>query len=228
MSERECKDTIISAWNDVNKNKKENKPFKNDDWKTVAYQIQDESHFVTVRETGDMWIYSDSERVYIPNADTYVNEKSENLIYKCNTKSRNEIKNTIKSNGTMILARNFFDSTIINTQNCVLDPNTFEELTSLPGVGRKTANCVLAYTFGIPAIAVDIHVHRISNRLGWVKTNSPDETEEVLKKLIPKELWISVNKLLVGHGQTICKPINPSCDICPVRKYCEYGRNREK
>jgi endonuclease III len=106
-------------------------------------------------------------------------------------------------------------------------PDTFEELVKLPGVGRKTANCILAYTFKIPAIAVDIHVHRISNRLGWVKTNKPEETEDKLKKLLPKNMWIDVNRLLVGHGQTICAPINPKCGKCPVRKYCEYGRLRK-
>lgn len=107
-------------------------------------------------------------------------------------------------------------------------PDTFEELTSLPGVGRKTANCVLAYTFKKPAIAVDIHVHRISNRLGWVKTSTPEETEEALKKLVPNDLWIEVNRLFVGHGQTICVPINPKCNICPIRKYCQYGKARIK
>ena len=105
-------------------------------------------------------------------------------------------------------------------------PDTFEELTSLPGVGRKTANCVLAYTFKKPAIAVDTHVHRISNRLGWAKTNTPEETEEALKKIVPQDLWIEVNRLFVGHGQTICVPINPKCAICPIRKYCQFGRNR--
>ena len=103
-------------------------------------------------------------------------------------------------------------------------PDSFEELASLPGVGRKTANCVLAYTFKKPAIAVDIHVHRISNRLGWVKTNSLEDTEEVLRKIIPVEWWIDVNRLFVGHGQTICIPIKPKCAICPIRKWCEYGR----
>ena len=103
-------------------------------------------------------------------------------------------------------------------------PDTFEELTSLPGVGRKTANCVLAYTFKKPAIAVDIHVHRISNRLGWVKTTTPEETEEALQKIIPRDLWIEVNRLLVGHGQTICLPINPKCSICPVLQYCLFGK----
>lgn len=105
-------------------------------------------------------------------------------------------------------------------------PDTFEQLTALPGVGRKTANCVLAYTFKKPAIAVDIHVHRISNRLGWVKTTAPEETEEALKKSVPKGLWIEVNRLLVGHGQTICVPINPKCDVCPILQYCAYGRSR--
>ncbi len=107
-------------------------------------------------------------------------------------------------------------------------PATFEELTSLPGVGRKTANCVLAYTFKKPAIAVDIHVHRISNRLGWVKTKTPEETEEALKEVVPKNLWIEVNRLFVGHGQTICVPINPKCNICPIRKYCDFGKHTRR
>ena len=100
-------------------------------------------------------------------------------------------------------------------------PDTFEELISLPGVGRKTANCVLAYTFKKPAIAVDIHVHRVSNRIGWVKTKTPEETEEALKKIIPTDLWIEVNRLFVGHGQTICVPINPKCNICAIEPYCQ-------
>ena len=103
-------------------------------------------------------------------------------------------------------------------------PNKFKDLVSLPGVGRKTANCILAYTFGKPAIAVDIHVYRISNRLGWVKTKNPEDTEEKLNKLIPKKLWIKVNSLLVGHGQTICSPINPKCSKCKIKKYCNYGK----
>ena len=122
----------------------------------------------------------------------------------------------VKNLSKMILER--FNGTV---------PDTLEELTSLPGVGRKTANCVLAYTFKKPAIAVDIHVHRISNRLGWVNTSTPEETEESLQKIFPKELWINVNRLFVGHGQTICVPLNPKCNICPVRKYCEFGRMKK-
>src|SRR3989344_1579028 len=122
----------------------------------------------------------------------------------------------VKNLSKMILER--FNGTV---------PDTLEELTSLPGVGRKTANCVLDYTFKKPAIAVDIHVHRISNRLGWVNTSTPEETEESLQKIFPKELWINVNRLFVGHGQTICVPLNLKCNICPVRKYCEFGRMKK-
>lgn len=105
-------------------------------------------------------------------------------------------------------------------------PGTLEELTSLPGVGRKTANCILSYVFHKPAIAVDIHVHRISNRLGWVETKTPEETEEALQNIVPKKLWSQVNKLLVDHGQRVCLPINPKCSSCSIRKYCEFGWNK--
>lgn len=105
-------------------------------------------------------------------------------------------------------------------------PSTFEQLTSLPGVGRKTANCIIAYVFKQPAIAVDIHVHRISNRLGWTHTTTPEQTETQLQTLVPKLQWINVNRLLVSHGQTICKPINPSCSICPILQYCSYGKKK--
>ena len=107
-------------------------------------------------------------------------------------------------------------------------PNTFDELTSLPGVGPKTANCILNYAFHKPAIAVDIHVHRISNRLGWVKTDTPEESEEALKRVIPTNLWAKVNMLLVDHGQRICLPRTPKCPHCPIRDYCDYDRNRAK
>ncbi len=103
-------------------------------------------------------------------------------------------------------------------------PDNLDELISLPGVGRKTANCLLSYKFNQPAIAVDIHVHRISNRLGWVKTVSPEKTEMALQKLVPKKEWINVNRLLVGHGQTICAPRKPKCGVCRIRPYCKFGR----
>lgn len=114
-------------------------------------------------------------------------------------------------------------STILVEQYQGNVPHDFQSLTSLPGVGRKTANCILNYVFHTPAIAVDIHVHRIANRLGWIKTTTPDESEQTLENVVPKPLWIKVNQLLVGHGQTICTPINPKCKMCPINIYCEYG-----
>ncbi|MFO7619176.1 MAG: Mur ligase family protein [Thermoplasmata archaeon] len=102
-------------------------------------------------------------------------------------------------------------------------PDRLESLTSLPGVGRKTANCVLAYGFGIPAIAVDTHVHRISNLMGLVRTQEPDETEECLSRIVPKDLWLDVNRLMVRHGQTICSPVKPRCRECRVSHLCDHG-----
>lgn len=106
-------------------------------------------------------------------------------------------------------------------------PKKLEELILLPGVGRKTANCILNYAFHQPAIAVDVHVHRISNRLGWVKTKTPEETENALAKVVPKNMWIKINMLLVGHGQTICLPQRPKCPVCPIRQYCVYGKQKQ-
>jgi endonuclease-3 len=100
-------------------------------------------------------------------------------------------------------------------------PDSMEQLIKIPGVGRKTANCVLAYAFGQPAIAVDVHVHRISNRLGVVKTKTPEETEFSLQKIVPRERWSLVNDVLVHHGKTICLPLRPKCSECPVAKYCK-------
>ena len=100
-------------------------------------------------------------------------------------------------------------------------PDTLEELLKLPGVGRKTANLVLALSFNKPAICVDVHVHRITNRLGFVKTKTPEETEQELMKKVPKEYWNKINDLLVAFGQTICKPVSPFCSKCPVSQYCE-------
>ena len=101
-------------------------------------------------------------------------------------------------------------------------PNDMNELLSLPGVGRKTANCVFVFAFQEAAIPVDTHVHRISNRWGLANTNHPEETEEVLMDKVPKELWIELNDLMVQFGQTICKPIGPQCDICPLNDLCKY------
>jgi endonuclease-3 len=98
-----------------------------------------------------------------------------------------------------------------------------EELLSLPGVGRKTANCVLAYGFGIPAIAADTHVHRISNLMGLVRTREPEDTEMALARIIPKERWLDVNRFLVRHGQTVCLPSGPRCAECRISHLCDRG-----
>lgn len=100
-------------------------------------------------------------------------------------------------------------------------PDTIEELVKFKGVGRKTANLVLAIGFDKPAICVDVHVHRIFNRLGYIKTKEPDESEMALREKLPKKHWIAINTLLVTHGQNVCKPINPKCEICPIHDYCK-------
>ena len=106
-------------------------------------------------------------------------------------------------------------------------PNDFEELINLPGVGAKTANCVLVYAFKIPAIPVDTHVHRIPNRLGWINTTRPNQTEEELKRIIPKVEWIRLNRLFVRFGQQICLPNRPKCNDCPINKNCSQDFSME-
>jgi len=100
-------------------------------------------------------------------------------------------------------------------------PGDLDTLLSFKGVGRKTANLVLGLGFGIPAICVDSHVHQISNRLGWVKTKDPDDTESGLAGIIPGKYWIELNTILVAFGQNICLPVSPRCSICRIRKYCK-------
>jgi len=101
-------------------------------------------------------------------------------------------------------------------------PDTFDCLTALPGVGRKTANLVLALAFQTPAIAVDIHVFRISRRLAFAVGATPADVEEELKMLFPQSYWNKINRTLVGFGQTICKPQRPLCHRCPVQGLCPY------
>jgi endonuclease-3 len=99
-------------------------------------------------------------------------------------------------------------------------PNTMEGLLELPGVGRKTANLVLTLGFGAPGICVDTHVHRISNRLGVVRTADPAETESALRAALPRRHWIEINDLFVMFGQTVCVPVSPRCSACPVSRSC--------
>lgn len=99
-------------------------------------------------------------------------------------------------------------------------PDEIEDLIKFKGVGRKTANLVLSLGFNKPAICVDVHVHRIFNRLGYIKTKTPEETEFALREKLPQKYWIDINTLLVTHGQNICKPIKPKCSECPIARYC--------
>jgi endonuclease-3 len=143
----------------------------------------------------------------------------------CNSLARAKQKDVIK----IIRKIGFFNAkskNVINAAKMVRDdfggrvPSNMEDLLKLPGVGRKVANCVLVYAFRQDAIPVDIHVHRISNRLGWVKTKTPEHTEEALVKLVPRKHWQIVNDAFVAHGKTICAPVSPFCSKCPIYKYC--------
>ena len=108
-------------------------------------------------------------------------------------------------------------------------PNTMEALLGFKGVGRKTAALVVSLGFDTPAICVDTHVHRISNRLGWIRTRTPAQTEEALMKIVPRAHWIDVNEIMVGFGQRVCTPLSPRCSICPVSNACKrvgVGKSR--
>ena len=147
----------------------------------------------------------------IANADV---EELEKLIYKAGFYKVKAAR--IKEVSRLI--KEEFDSVV---------PDDFEDLISLPGVGAKTANCVLVYAFKTPAIPVDTHVHRIPNRLGWIKTKKPEETEKELKKIIPKDQWIRVNRVFVRFGQEICLPNRPKCNLCPISSTCKKDFSME-
>jgi len=100
-------------------------------------------------------------------------------------------------------------------------PDTKEELLSIKGIGPKTANIVLAFAYGKDALPIDTHCHRIPNRLGWVKTKTPEQTEKALEKILPRKYWREFNAIFVLFGKTICQPISPWCSKCPISKYCK-------
>lgn len=117
---------------------------------------------------------------------------------------------------------------VIDLAGIILDkyggnvPENREELMAIPGVGRKTANVVLSDSMGIPAIAVDTHVQRISKRIGWSKSDDPLKTEETLMKIVPKEEWVGFNPVMVEFGKTVCRPVGPKCQNCLISKYCDF------
>ncbi len=100
-------------------------------------------------------------------------------------------------------------------------PDDLDDLLSMKGIGRKTANLVVTLAYGKDGICVDTHVHRISNRLGYVKTKTPDETEFALRDKLPRRHWIIYNTIMVAFGRQTCKPVSPLCSLCPVNKYCD-------
>ena len=138
-----------------------------------------------------------------------------------------DVEKIIKKTGFYhVKARRIIEvASIIDSEYSGRVPRTLEELVKLPGVGRKTANCVLVYAFDKPAIPVDTHVHRISNRLGLVTTKTPEETEMELMKKIPRRHWLRINDTFVMYGQNICKPISPMCPVCKIRRFCNYFRS---
>ena len=135
-----------------------------------------------------------------------------------------DVEKIIKSTGFYhVKAKRIIEvASIIDSKYSGKVPQTLDKLVELPGVGRKTANCVLVYAFDKPAIPVDTHVHRISNRIGLVQTKTPEDTETELMKEIPKKHWIRINDTFVMYGQNICKPISPMCTVCQIKKECDY------
>lgn len=111
-------------------------------------------------------------------------------------------------------------SELINRFNSKV-PNKKEDLLSIKGIGPKTANIVLAFAFNQQVLPIDTHCHRIPNRLGWLKTKTPEQTEKELEKILPKKYWADFNAIFVQFGRDICQPVSPKCSICPIRQYCK-------
>lgn len=162
-----------------------------------------------------------------------VTEKVSNRLFKKYTSVNSFAKANYEDLASDIRPVSFYHQkakNIIETSNVLVDcyggkvPQNYSELMELPGVGRKTAGCVIVYGFGQPAIPVDVHVYRVSNRIGLVETSDPEETEIKLEELYNRKYWIDINELFVSFGQTVCLPIRPRCGICPVKKMCRYYR----
>lgn len=161
------------------------------------------------------------KRVNIVTEDLY---KEYNTPEKMVTLSEEELGEKIRSCGFYKnKSKNILEASraILSEHNGKV-PNTMDELTKLPGVGRKTANVVLSNAFGVPAIAVDTHVFRVSNRIGLAKGKNPEQVEKELMKNVPKHMWSDTHHYLIWHGRNICKARKPECEKCPVAPYCEY------
>ena len=105
-------------------------------------------------------------------------------------------------------------------------PADLTALVALPGVGRKTASCVLVYSFGVPAIPVDTHVQRIVQRLGWTRPGDPGRTERELRRILPRRHWLDINRVMVQFGRETCRPVRPMCATCPIARHCAYPKKR--
>jgi endonuclease-3 len=138
-----------------------------------------------------------------------------------------DIEKLIKPSGFYrVKAKRIREISRIVARNNGRVPRDMDGLLKLPGVGRKTANCVIVYAHREPSIPVDTHCHRIPNRIGLVKTKTPEQTERDLMKIVPKDKWIKFNEIFVKFGQRICKPVKPLCYKCPIERLCEYkGKN---
>lgn len=162
--------------------------------------------------------------------DVRVNKVTEELFKKYNKPedfaklSTAQISEEIKSCGLFkSKAQKIKETSVILCSNYGGEvPDNMEELIKLPGVGRKTANVVLSNAFGVDAIAVDTHVFRVSNRIGLVKTDTPEKTEFELMKVLPKKRWSKAHHLIIFHGRRICKARKPECNVCPIVEYCDY------
>lgn len=162
--------------------------------------------------------------------DVRVNQVTEELYKEYNTPEK-IISLTEEELGEKIRSCGFYKNkskNILGATRAILEehngevPSTMEELIKLPGVGRKTANVVLSNAFGVPAIAVDTHVFRVSNRLGISKGDTPDQVEKGLMENVPREMWSDAHHYIIFHGRQICKARKPNCEQCPLAPYCEY------
>ncbi|MGH9933628.1 MAG: endonuclease III domain-containing protein [Nitrososphaerales archaeon] len=163
------------------------------------------------------------ENTTIAVRNLFTKYKTVEQLAKANTK---EIQKLIKPTGFYrIKAKRIKDvANMLIEEYAGRVPDNIDELLSLPGVGRKTANCVLVYAFNKPAVPVDTHVHRISNRLGLVETKTPEQTELELTSKIDKKYWTKINDTFVMFGQNICRPVGPLCEPCLLKRSCKYYR----
>lgn len=168
--------------------------------------------------------------------DVRVNKTTEILFNELKTPEdyvnlgKVELEKKIKSCGLS----NSKSNNIVETCKLLIEkfnsniPHTIEELMTLPGVGKKTANVVVSNAFGTPAIAVDTHVFRVSNRIGLANSKTVENTEKDLQKAIPEDKWTKAHHMIIFHGRRICKARNPMCEVCALRVYCLYYRNEDK